>query len=72
MLLSFLHADHLGRPVVATNLSGEIIWDGGITTPFGQSVSTAGAFAQNLMFPGQYKDSETESARSHCLIIGQA
>jgi len=32
--LTFLHADHLGRPVFATDTDGEIVWDGGITTPF--------------------------------------
>ncbi len=57
--LTFLHADHLGRPVIATSADGAIVWDGGITTPFGEAVSTAGAFTQNLMFPGQYADEET-------------
>ena len=57
--LYFLHADHLGRPAFATDAAGAVIWDGGITTPFGESISTAAAFAQNLMFPGQYSDAET-------------
>ena len=52
--LYFLHADHLGRPAFATDAAGAVIWDGGITTPFGEAISTAAAFAQNLMFPGQY------------------
>lgn len=42
--LTFLHADHLGRPVIGTDDAGDIVWDGGITTPLGQSVSTMGAF----------------------------
>ena len=57
--LTYLHTDHLGRPVIGTSADGAIIWDGGITTPFGEAVSTAGAFTQNLMFPGQYADEET-------------
>jgi len=58
---------------LATNASGEIIWDGGTPTPFGdaandnapgnaafgEAVQIAGAFAQSLMFPGQYADDET-------------
>ncbi len=59
VVLSYLHADHLGRPAFATDSSGEIIWDGGITTPFGLEIETMGALTQNLMFPGQYKDEET-------------
>ena len=55
----YLHADHLGKPQIATDSSGAIVWDGGITTPFGESVALAGAFAQSLMFPGQYADMET-------------
>ena len=57
--LYFLHADHLGRPAFATDSAGSVVWDGGITTPFGEAVSTAAAFAQNLMFPGQYQDAES-------------
>ena len=57
--LFYLHSDHLGKTQFATNDNGEVIWDGGITTPFGESVSLASAFAQNLMFPGQYEDQES-------------
>lgn len=57
--LGYIHTDHLGRPAFVTDTSGEIIWDGGITTPFGVSVETMGAFTQSLMFPGQYRDIET-------------
>ena len=37
----YLHADHLGKPQIATDSSGAIVWDGGITTPFGEGVSLA-------------------------------
>ena len=59
MVLNYLHADHLGRPAFATDTAGEIVWDGGITTPFGVQIETMGALTQNLMFPGQYEDEET-------------
>jgi len=58
--LFYLHADHLGRPQFATDVSGAVVWDMGEgVTPFGDSVNLAGAFAQRLMFPGQYADVET-------------
>jgi len=67
--MAFLQSDHLGRPVFATNIDGAVIWDAGTPTPFGdaandnaafgEAVQTAGAFAQRLMFPGQYQDDET-------------
>ena len=71
MVLNYLHADHLGRPVFATDTAGEIVWgefrivpanqfwSNGITTPFGVQIETMGALTQNLMFLGQYEDEET-------------
>ena len=43
----FIHTDHLGRPTFVTDPSGDLIWDGGITTPFGVSLNTVGAFTQS-------------------------
>ena len=58
--LFYLHADHLGRPQFATDNTGAVVWDmGDGVTPFGDSVNLVGAFAQRLMFPGQYADVET-------------
>ena len=60
--LYYLHADHLGRPQFATDITGAVVWDMGEgVTPFGDSVNLAGAFAQRLMFPGQYADVETST-----------
>jgi len=60
--LTFLHSDHLGRPKFATNANGEVVWDEGISTPFGIQVTALAAQTQALMFPGQYEDAETTGA----------
>ncbi|WP_026942735.1 RHS repeat-associated core domain-containing protein [Hellea balneolensis] len=60
--VTFLHSDHLGRPKFATNANGEVVWDEGITTPFGIQITAMAAQTQALMFPGQYQDLETTGA----------
>ncbi|WP_026942733.1 hypothetical protein [Hellea balneolensis] len=50
--VTFLHSDHLGRPKFATNADGDIVWDEGITTPFGIQITAMAAQTQALMFPG--------------------
>ena len=60
--VTFLHSDHLGRPKFATNADGDVIWDEGITTPFGIQITAMAAQTQALMFPGQYQDLETTGA----------
>ena len=45
---------------------GTVIWDaGGQVTPFGDGINLAAAFAQQLQFPGQYYDAETETTHNH-------
>ena len=64
--LSYLHTDHLGKPQFATDATGVVVWDaGGQVTPFGDGINLAAAFAQNLQFPGQYYDAETETSHNH-------
>ena len=60
--VTFLHSDHLGRSKFATNANGEVVWDEGITTPFGIQITAMAAQTQALMFPGQYQDLETTGA----------
>ena len=54
----YLHNDHLGRPVMATDSQGNEVWSVA-TTPFGQIAHQTGTVKQPLQFPGQYKDDET-------------
>ena len=60
--VTFLHSDHLGCPKFATNADGNVVWDEGITTPFGIQITAMAAQTQALMFPGQYQDLETTGA----------
>jgi RHS repeat-associated protein len=57
----WLHWDHIGRPVMATDATGTVVWAARYL-PFGGidevSVDT-GAIAQNLRFPGQWFQAET-------------
>lgn len=55
----FLHADHSGRPVRATNTSGTVAWDGQFT-PFGETVAIATSLSLELRFPGQYRDAASD------------
>ena len=46
----------------STNAKGNVVWDEGITTPFGIQITAMAAQTQALMFPGQYQDLETIGA----------
>jgi RHS repeat-associated protein len=60
----FVHADHLDTPRVVTNQSNTIIWRWD-SDPFGVTAAqedpdgNGQVFVQNLRFPGQYFDKET-------------
>ncbi len=51
----FLTTDHLRTPILATDLTGTILWQGGFE-PFGGDWSGAGATEIDLRFPGQWAD----------------
>ncbi len=54
----FYHTDHLGTPIMMTNSSGTIVWEGELQ-PFGERNLIKGSITNNLGFPGQYYDTET-------------
>jgi RHS repeat-associated protein len=53
------HNDHLATSMVMTDSSGATVW-GGEYLPFGEPLTVTGSVINNLRFPGQYYDSETE------------
>ncbi len=54
----YYHNDHLGTPQVLTDATQAIVWEGDYD-PFGEVTITAGSITNNLRFPGQYYDAET-------------
>ncbi len=54
----YYHTDHLGTPMLMTDESGNVVWEGEYL-PFGEELSITGTIMNNLGFPGQYYDSET-------------
>ena len=57
----YLHTDHLGTPMLATDKTGQTTWKG-ISEAFGLTrVDNSSSITMNLRFPGQYWDSETNT-----------
>ena len=56
--LSFVLADRLGTPQLATDSNQATVW-GTTYQPFGQTGNIQGVAVQNLRLPGQYADFET-------------
>jgi RHS repeat-associated protein len=55
----YYHNDHLGTSMVMTDSSAAKVWEGEYL-PFGEPLTVTGTVTNNLRFPGQYFDSETE------------
>jgi RHS repeat-associated protein len=53
--LSYLSVDHLGTPILQTNVSGSNLWSGGFE-PFGKDWNGAQSAGEFLRFPGQWED----------------
>ncbi|NLJ29541.1 MAG: DUF2778 domain-containing protein [Deltaproteobacteria bacterium] len=60
----YVHTDHLGTPIKATDERGNLVWDAAYK-PFGEGVEDRHSapkgktLPMNLRFPGQYYDEET-------------
>ena len=52
-VMSFVHTDHLTRPIRLTNAAKAATWTA-IWTPWGSAHAVTGTATQNLRFPGQY------------------
>ncbi len=53
-----VHPDHLGTPQKITNQAQATVWEA-TYTPFGKATITTSTITNNLRFPGQYYDQET-------------
>lgn len=55
----YYHTDHLGTPIMMTDKNQNVAWEGEFM-PFGEPLTITGTVTNNLRFPGQYFDEETE------------
>ena len=53
-----IHNDHLGTPQKLTDQSQVVVWEADVN-PFGETTITTNTITNNLRFPGQYYDDET-------------
>ena len=56
--IAYLHTDHLGAVVKATDGAGSVVWDSD-RKPFGERTLTVAQVEMPLGFPGQFYDQET-------------
>lgn len=54
----YLHTDHLGTPMIATDKQGTVVWKG-VAEAFGATEIIENAVQVNLRFSGQYYDYES-------------
>jgi RHS repeat-associated protein len=62
--LLMVHSDHLGRPTRLTDATKATVWQASYK-PWGEVQSMSGTRTQNLRFPGQYFQIETNLAYNH-------
>ena len=58
-VLYYVHTNHLDTPIALTDESGTVQWKASFT-PFGKAIVEVDNIQQNIRFPGQYYDAETE------------
>ncbi len=54
----YYHTDHLGTPILLTDLTGAVVW-AAVYEPFGAAYEIVSDVSQPWRFPGQYYDAET-------------
>ncbi|WP_449720086.1 RHS repeat-associated core domain-containing protein [Comamonas odontotermitis] len=58
----YLHTDHLGTPILATSIDGDVSWKA-ISEAFGATnILPESSILVNFRFPGQYYDNETDTS----------
>ena len=62
--ISYVHADHLGRPIRTTNTAKATVWQA-TWKPWGEVQAISGTNTNNLRFPGQYFQIETGLHYNH-------
>jgi RHS repeat-associated protein len=62
--ISYVHADHLGRPIRMTNTVKATVWQA-TWKPWGEVQAMSGTNTNNLRFPGQYFQIETGLHTNH-------
>jgi RHS repeat-associated protein len=62
--LLMVHSDHLGRPIRLTDSTKATVWQA-TYKPWGETQSISGTRTNNLRFPGQYFQIETNLAYNH-------
>jgi RHS repeat-associated protein len=62
--ISYVHADHLGRPIRMTNGAKTTVWQA-TWKPWGEVQTLSGTTTNNLRYPGQYFQIETGLHYNH-------
>ena len=66
-----IHNDHLGTPQKMTDASGAVVWSADYK-PFGEATMTVSTITNNLRFPGQYYDAETDTYYNYFRVYNPA
>jgi RHS repeat-associated protein len=62
--LYYIHNDHLGTPQILTDPNGTVAWSADYQ-PFGEVTINTNSIVNNLRFPGQYFDEETNLQQNY-------